>query len=236
MHPRHHHPEESTLPGDWGHAGGRGSPSRTYQGTGRCSQGQGLCNSGWRRSWLGNLGNLMGQGGNMRRLAHSWGAAGSDLSCPSSSHTSPQIILSFPEAFCAHKSHAKHSVHFIISLSLATTVMGKHCKESQGTGVETEAQRDGTGREQCNLVTQLPPTVPTLPPVPISCLLSHTDLLLFKCAERSPGSPHAQSSLPAPFPERPPRPCDASVSRASPDSKLSARGYSFHHVIRSRFL
>lgn len=44
-----------------GHAGGGEPPRGTYQGTGRCNQGQGLCNSGWRRSWLGNLGNLRGQ-------------------------------------------------------------------------------------------------------------------------------------------------------------------------------
>lgn len=37
-----------------------GQPSRTYRGTGRCSQGRGLCNSGWHRLWPGNRGNLIG--------------------------------------------------------------------------------------------------------------------------------------------------------------------------------
>lgn len=56
-----HRPEESDCPGT-GDMLAAETLSRTYRGTGRCSQGRGLCNSGWRRSWLGNLGNLMGKG------------------------------------------------------------------------------------------------------------------------------------------------------------------------------
>lgn len=50
------------LPRNRGHAGSADAPSRTYRGTGRCSQGRGLYNSGWHRSWPGNLGNLMERG------------------------------------------------------------------------------------------------------------------------------------------------------------------------------
>lgn len=51
--------------------------SRTYRGTGRCSQGRGLCNSGWHRLWLGNQGNLIGKGASVRCFISS---AGQDLS------------------------------------------------------------------------------------------------------------------------------------------------------------
>lgn len=50
------------LPRNRGHAGSADTLSWTYRGTGRCSQGRGLYNSGWRRSWPGNRGNLMERG------------------------------------------------------------------------------------------------------------------------------------------------------------------------------
>lgn len=123
---------------NWGHAGGGESPTGTYRGTGRCNQGQGLCNFGWRRSWLGNLGNLMGQRGRVTYLALSWGTASLDLRLLIASLW---LVTENPQVCTSHlhtKPRARHGVHFIISLNLESTVTGS---TARGLNVQTRKLR-----------------------------------------------------------------------------------------------
>lgn len=84
--PAMHHPLNTALRSQtaWGpgHVGSRGTLGGTYQGTGRCSQGQGLYNSGWHRSWLGNQGNLIRQGDQCQMLYLQFGGGGCITNSP----------------------------------------------------------------------------------------------------------------------------------------------------------
>lgn len=107
---------------NWGHAGGGESPRGTYRGTGRCNQGRGLCNSGWRRSWLGNLGSLMGQRGSVRYPAVSWGHGqlGAEVFI-----VFLQLVTDNPQvsrSLLHNKLRAGQGIHFLISLNLRSAV------------------------------------------------------------------------------------------------------------------
>ena len=96
------------LPGNQGHAGSRGTLGGTYQGTGRCSQGQGLYNSGWHRSWLGNQGNLIRQGDQCQMLYLQFGGGGCITNSPP--HSVSWIIITsttyiLPACQALYKTH-----------------------------------------------------------------------------------------------------------------------------------
>lgn len=205
------------------------TPRGTYRGTGRCNQGQGLCNSGWRRSWLGTLGNLMGQSDGVRNLALSGGQGqlGSEGAHSLPTASLSQISLRFPVDFYAPSP--KLGTAFIILQDLSSAVSGR---PGEGLTVQTRKLRHRELKLDKNNTTLLPNSshpgshlllLPISHTAFSSCLYAPTCCFSRVCRDQTRALAHNAISARGTH-TRPLRPCYAGVRQVSP---LSARRLQF---------